>query len=166
MRALVAVASRHGSTWEIGSALASEFQANGISADLLEARDVQSLDEYDLVVIGSAVYMGHWMVDALDIVDRFRAQLAPMPVWLFSSGPIGADDPKPQGDPQDIASVAVAVDAWGHRVFAGKLDKGVLGLGERLATGIVRAPEGDFRDWDAIRAWAGEIATAMTVGVR
>ncbi|HUF53850.1 MAG TPA: flavodoxin domain-containing protein [Dehalococcoidia bacterium] len=166
MRALIAVASRHGSTWEIGSALASEFQGTGVSSDLLEAKDVQSLEEYDLVVIGSAVYMGHWMVDALDLVDRFHDDLVMMPVWLFSSGPIGADDPKPHGDPHDIPGLVAQLNAEGHRVFAGKLDKKVLGVGERLATGIVRAPEGDFRDWDAIRVWADEIAAAMTVAVR
>ena len=28
----------------------------------------------------------------------------------------------------------------------------------------VRAPEGDFRPWDDIRAWAGEIAAALKQG--
>ena len=27
--------------------------------------------------------------------------------------------------------------------------------------GVLRAPEGDFRDWDEIRAWAGAIADAL-----
>jgi hypothetical protein len=26
---------------------------------------------------------------------------------------------------------------------------------------MVKAPEGDFRDWDAIRQWAHEIATEL-----
>jgi menaquinone-dependent protoporphyrinogen IX oxidase len=26
---------------------------------------------------------------------------------------------------------------------------------------VVHAPEGDFRDWDAIRAWADEIAAEL-----
>jgi menaquinone-dependent protoporphyrinogen oxidase len=28
----------------------------------------------------------------------------------------------------------------------------------------VKAPEGDFRDWDAIRAWAATIADDLTRG--
>jgi menaquinone-dependent protoporphyrinogen oxidase len=55
-----------------------------------------------------------------------------------------------------------ATHARGHRVFVGKLNPGDLGFGERLMAKVVKAPEGDFRDWDAIRAWAREIAAALT----
>jgi menaquinone-dependent protoporphyrinogen IX oxidase len=27
---------------------------------------------------------------------------------------------------------------------------------------MVKAPDGDFRDWEAVRAWADEIATSLT----
>ena len=27
---------------------------------------------------------------------------------------------------------------------------------------MVKAPDGDFRDWEAVRAWADEIASALT----
>jgi len=45
-------------------------------------------------------------------------------------------------------------------------DRGAVGdlvtwFGERLAGKIVRAPEGDFRDWEAIREWAQGIASAL-----
>jgi menaquinone-dependent protoporphyrinogen oxidase len=102
--------------------------------------------------------MGHWMSEARNLISRHHDDLAMLPVWLFSSGPIGADDPKPQGDPQDLADLALAVKAEGHKVFAGKLDKKALGFGERLVTNLVRSPEGDFRDWEAIKVWAREIA--------
>ena len=43
------------------------------------------------------------------------------------------------------------------------LDKRKLSFPERLAVKAVKAPEGDFRDWDDIDAWAlkiaGELAT-------
>ena len=48
--------------------------------------------------------------------------------------------------------------ALGHRVFAGKLDKAELGRLERTMVRAVRAPEGDYRDWDDIAAWAARIA--------
>ena len=48
-----------------------------------------------------------------------------------------------------------------HRIFVGKLDKHSLGVGERLIVRTVGAPEGDFRDWAAIRSWAREIAGVL-----
>ena len=51
--------------------------------------------------------------------------------------------------------------ALDHRNFAGSLDKGELGLGERLIVRAVNAPYGDFRDWKAIKGWAQAIATEL-----
>jgi menaquinone-dependent protoporphyrinogen oxidase len=48
-----------------------------------------------------------------------------------------------------------------HRIFAGKIDKAKLGFGERAIMTAVRAPEGDFRDWDEIASWADTIADAL-----
>jgi len=132
MNVLVVVASRHGSTHEIAEALARELRA-----------------------------LGNWLPDARKLVERNRARLATVPVWLFSSGPLGQDDPQPKGYPQHLDELMQETSARGHRTFVGKLDKSKLGLGERLIAGMVKAPEGDFRDWDAVHDWAREIATAL-----
>jgi menaquinone-dependent protoporphyrinogen oxidase len=51
--------------------------------------------------------------------------------------------------------------ARGHRLFAGKIDKGKLGFGERALLLALRVREGDFRDWAEIAAWATMIAGAI-----
>jgi menaquinone-dependent protoporphyrinogen oxidase len=51
--------------------------------------------------------------------------------------------------------------ARAHRVFAGKLDQSQLGFGDKLIVKVFRAPEGDFRDWEAICSWADEIASSL-----
>ena len=161
MTILVAAASRHGSTHEIAEAIAQELRTTGHAVEVRNAGDVGDAARYDAVIIGSAVYMGNWLPEARDFVDRNRERLQAVPVWLFSSGPLGQDDPQPHGDPTHLDEVMQATRARGHRIFVGKLDKSELGLGERLATKMVKAPEGDFRDWEAIRGWADEIATAL-----
>jgi menaquinone-dependent protoporphyrinogen oxidase len=45
-------------------------------------------------------------------------------------------------------------DARSHHVFGGRLDRKHLSLGERAIVGLVRAPDGDYRPWDKIRAWS------------
>jgi menaquinone-dependent protoporphyrinogen oxidase len=161
MRALVTVASKHGSTAGIGAAVAETLTAGGFDAELVEPGRVISLDSYDTVVLGSAVYAGHWMSDAKDFVDRFRPQLRELPVWLFSSGPIG-DPPKPDEDPVDVEEIIGAIRPRGHIIFSGKLDKKKLGFAERAIVAAFHAPEGDFRDWSAIESWAREIADQLT----
>ena len=99
-------------------------------------------------------------ISAKNLVERHSAALAALPVWLFSSGPIG-DPPKPEEDPADIAEIIAETRAREHRVFAGKVDRTVLGLGEKVILKAVRVPEGDFRPWADVREWTRGIAVAL-----
>ena len=162
MKVLVTAASKHGATEEIARAIAMELELEGIVADVLPPDGVDSVDDYDAVILGSGVYAGHWMGNAMNLADRESEALARRPVWLFSSGPLG-DPPAPATEPVDVAKVVELTGARGHRVIAGRLDKHDLSLGERAITAVVRAPEGDYRPWDQIAAWAKEIARDLKV---
>jgi menaquinone-dependent protoporphyrinogen oxidase len=160
MRVLVTAASRHGSTADIAAAIVRVLHLRGLAADLVEPAEVKDLTGYDAVVLGSAVYAGRWMAPATDLVDRCRSQLVGRPVWLFSSGPVGS--PANPAEGPAVSKVMEQTGALGHRVFAGKLDKAELGRLERTMVRAVRAPEGDYRDWDAIAEWAARIADGLS----
>lgn len=164
MKVLVTAASKHGATGEIADAIGRTLELHGVPTTVAapEAEEVAALDGYDAVIVGSAVYAGRWLEPATSFVDRFASELRSRPVWLFSSGPVG-DPPKPAEDPVDAAKMIEASQAREHRVFAGRLDKGRLGWGEKAIVVALRAPEGDFRDWDAIADWAVEIAGSVSV---
>ena len=104
-------------------------------------------------MLGSAVYIGHWLKPARELVTRVGPGLASRPVWMFSSGPVG-DPPRPSEDPVDVAALVAATGAREHRVFAGQVDKGRLGFAERAMVRTLHAAVGDFRDWEAIKDWA------------
>jgi menaquinone-dependent protoporphyrinogen oxidase len=161
MRVLVTAATKYGATGEIARAIGDVLTGRGLEARVIPPEEVGRIEDYDAVVFGSAVYAGHWLKPAKELVDRSSGALAGRPVWLFSSGPIG-DPPKPEEDPVDIADLMEATKARGHRVFAGKLVKKQLSFGEKAIVLALRAPEGDFRDWGAIRAWAEEIARDLS----
>lgn len=161
MRVLVTAQSKHGATAEIAAAIAVELRRHRIEANVALPAQVSSLDGYDAVVLGSAVYMGRWMEQARDFAERFADKLHTIPVWLFSSGPVG-DPLKPAEPPADGETVARDVGAREHRVFAGEIDHGDLGLGEKLVVKMVHAPAGDYRPWTEIVDWSGEIADALT----
>jgi menaquinone-dependent protoporphyrinogen oxidase len=161
MKTLITFASRHGSTSEIADALAEELRLAGRSVAVRPVEEVEDLANYEAVIVGSAVYMGNWLPEARHFVERHREVLATVPVWLFSSGPLGEGDLQPHGDPAQLDAMMRAIHARDHRLFVGKLDPSELGFGERLMAKVVRTPEGDFRDWGAIRAWARKIAMAL-----
>jgi menaquinone-dependent protoporphyrinogen oxidase len=114
-------------------------------------------------VLGSAVYVGRWMREALSFVGANSSRLAAMPVWLFSSGPLGPPGhPIPSTDPADVADMVALTAAREHRVFGGRLDRSQLGIAERAMVRATHARYGDDRDWDAIDRFAGDIAAALT----
>jgi menaquinone-dependent protoporphyrinogen oxidase len=62
----------------------------------------------------------------------------------------------------DASDVITATGAIEHRLFAGKLDKSELGRLERAMVRMVRAPEGDYRDFGEVSHWAADIADALS----
>ena len=127
------------------------------------------LSDYGAFVIGSAAYFGHWRKEAIEFVRNNRAALTDRPTWLFSSGPLGTEPTDAQGrdqrvvaEPREIAEFREAITPRDHHVFFGALDPGKLGFRDRTIRSLPAArammPEGDFRDWHEIEAWALRIA--------
>jgi len=160
MKVLVAVASRHGSTREIGEAIAEVLTDSGFEVDVTDPDDVETVEPYGAAVIGSAVYVGRWAASARAMVERCACCLVSRPVWLFSSGPVGYP-PAPEAPPEEVEAIAARLRARGHRIFPGRLDTGGLGLAERAAVALLQAEPGDFRVWADVADWAHAIATEL-----
>ena len=160
MKILVTVASKHGATAEIGSIVARLLEDSGHEVESKAPQEVPALDGYEAVVLGSAVYAGHWLEAARTFADRHAAALAARPVWLFSSGPIG-DPPKPQDEAPEGVALASRLGARGHQTFGGRLERSHLNFLERTVTKAMRAPQGDFRDWEDVMAWSQAIVSEL-----
>jgi menaquinone-dependent protoporphyrinogen oxidase len=160
MHVLVAVASKHGSSLGIAEVVAKTLRSAGLEATLRRVEEVDGLDGFDAVVLGSGVYVGHWLRPARAFVDAHATALALRPMWLFSSGPVG-DPPAPLEDPAEVADARRRFDVRDHRLFAGRIDGAELRVAERALVALVRAPQGDFRPWAEIVAWADGIAASL-----
>ena len=161
IRVLVAYASKHGSTEGIARHIAARLVERGARSEVTPAADITDLEQADAVVLGSAVYAGSWMKEATEFVDRHERALTELPVWLFSSGPLGDQLADDEEQPRQLAGIRDRIAPRDHRVFSGALDTAALGFGERMIVKAVKAPDGDFRDWDEIAAWADEIAESV-----
>jgi menaquinone-dependent protoporphyrinogen oxidase len=179
MVVLVAYASRHGATAGIAERIGARLRSHGLDVEVAPAARVRDAARYDAFVVGGAAYMFHWLGDATRFVRRDRATLASRPTWLFSSGPLGTDLVDEEGRdvfettiPREFPELRAAVHPRGERVFFGAWDAAAkpIGVAERLMRLMPAArnalPTGDFRDWDAIDAWADEIAAGLGVDDR
>jgi menaquinone-dependent protoporphyrinogen oxidase len=101
------------------------------------------------------------MNEAVAFAERNATALADTPVWIFSSGPLGDEVQDEEEQPRQLDDLRSWLSPIDHQVFFGALDKSALGFGERMMVKAVKAPDGDFRDWDAIAAWADRIADTL-----
>ncbi|AOZ72742.1 flavodoxin [Boudabousia tangfeifanii] len=163
MKILVTAASKHGSTAEVSERIAEILRENGLEVVNQSPENVLSLDSFDAVVIGSAVYMTNWMAPAKDFVARFSEELRHIPVWAFSVGLSGVPKGTVQ-DPSRVGPVLVEVAPVEHQTFPGRLNPSVLNLRERSIARLGGAVEGDFREWDQVEAFAKKIANELNTG--
>ncbi len=160
MKVLVCAATKYGATGEIANVVADVLAEKGLEVTVIPPEQAGAIEQFDAVVLGSAVYMGQWMKPARELVDRSAAALAARPVWLFSSGPVG-EPAKPAENPVDVSKILQSTKARDHRVFTGRLVRKHLSFPDRAMASAIRAAEGDFRNWAEIRAWAVGIASAL-----
>lgn len=166
MKVLVAAASRYGATQEIVESIGRVLTDYGLDVEVARADGLDDVTLYDAVVLGSAVYMGNWLPAARRFVEEYGEELASRPTWLFSSGPLGSPLRPHEDEAVHIDRIWAKTSAIEHRLFGGKLDKRQLTFGERAVVHAVRAPEGDFRDWNDITAWAASIAETLITSDR
>ncbi len=107
MTVLVAYASRHGATQGIADHIAEKLRQLGKQAEARPVEEVLDPSNYDVFVIGSAVYYGSWLKEATEWVHRHQGALAGHPVWLFSVGPLGTEVKDSCGLADGEAAVAV-----------------------------------------------------------
>jgi menaquinone-dependent protoporphyrinogen oxidase len=162
---LITYASKYGATAEIALQIGKAIQENGGMVDVQPVEQVKDLSSYGAVVLGSAVYAGQWLKEAANFLTVHEAALAERPVWIFSSGPTGEGDPvelmKGWSFPENLKPVADRIRPRDVAFFSGVLDPKKLNLPEKMIIKALKAPTGDFRDWESITSWASSIAKAL-----
>ena len=166
MTILVTAASRHGATRELADAIATRLRQHDLEVDVQNPAAVTSLTGVDAAIIGSAVYAGRWAREGRALIGRLTPVPQGLPVWLFSSGPLGDDGAREALPLSTVDELVASTGAQEHRIFAGRLDRGRLSLAERAVAKAVHAPEGDFRDWHEVEAWADTIAATLSRDAR
>jgi menaquinone-dependent protoporphyrinogen oxidase len=162
-RVLVAHASKRGGTTEIAEAIARRLQERGAVVDVVPARRVRDLAGFDAVVLGSALYGGRWRPAAVKALRRITHLSRPPRVWLFHSGPLDELAGELQPLPWRVFDLADRIGDPEVTTFGGRLEPDAHGF---IARAMVRnGKAGDWRDREAIDAFADEIATRLMLAV-
>lgn len=162
---LVAYASKYGSTTQIAKKIAEVLTQAGHNVDILSADQPKDISAYQAVILGSAVYYGRWHKSAVKFLKTNEAALTQLPVWFFSSGPVGEGDPVELLDgwqfPPLQQAIADRIQPRGITVFHGALLEKNLNFILKWMLNNLKSPVGDFRDWDTITGWAESVAAAL-----
>lgn len=153
---LITYATKLGSTTEVARAIGETIAQNGIAVDIIPVKDVTNISGYGTVIIGSAVRMGNWLPEAVNFVKNYRDQLKTVPTKIFSVHVLNQGD-KSQNQKERrmyTAPVRAVITPEDEAFFSGKIDPSQLKFVERLLFKVVKSPDGDFRDWQAIQNWA------------
>jgi menaquinone-dependent protoporphyrinogen oxidase len=160
-KVLVAYGSWCGSTSEVAAEIAAVLREAGLEVELRRARDVRDVSLYAGAVIGTAIRAGHCTKEVLGLVRKHGKQLRQMPVAIFSVG-LQVKERTAQNEAkalQFLEPLRQELQPRAIGLFAGALDARKVGFPLSL---IVRAlPQGDFRDWAAIRSWGRDVARLM-----
>jgi menaquinone-dependent protoporphyrinogen oxidase len=165
-RVLISYASRCGSTGGVAEAIGQALCGMGASADIRLVGNVKDLSPYHAVIVGSAIRRGRWLPEAVGFVKDNQDMLGRLPIAYFvvcltmkdntaenRSKVMAYLDPARKEAPK-IQPVAVGL-------FPGAVDFGKLSFVDTMMLRAKGVPEGDYRDWSAVKAWASAVGPAF-----
>jgi len=111
--------------------------------------------------------MGQWRKEAVQFLKNNSKTLSDRPVYIFTSGPTGEGDPVEQIQgrlmPENLKPIMDVIQPKEITVFGGNVDAAKLNAFEKWIMNKVKAPTGDFRNWQAISAWTTKVADTLRV---
>lgn len=159
MKVLVTYASKYGSTAEVAEKVAEILRSKGLEVDLSRAKEVTDISSYDAVILGSPFRVFRWLREARKFVKRNQDALAKIPVACFALGlSLMEDTQKNRAQMLKwLSPISENIKPVDIGLFGGRWDKKRVPFYMR----IFPMPEGDFRRWEEIVAWAEELVAKL-----
>lgn len=161
---LVVYGTGTGCTAGVAERIGRTLAENGATVEVVSAKDAPAADGYDAVVVGSGVRVGSWHAPVKEWVTKNAPSLKSGRVAFFTAcltlaqDPAKADEVRAYTDPLIAETGVEPVDVG---LFAGWNEPKRFSFIERTVMKMMKAPEGDFRDWAKIEAWAADVAPKL-----
>ncbi len=156
---LIAYASKAGSTAEVALRMGEILSKQNRVVDVRPVTSVTDLSPYGAVILGSAIRVGSLLPEAMTFLQKNQAALSQMPFSVFILCMTLEKDTEENRKTVSayLDPVRALVKPAGEGLFAGVMDPRKLRLFERLMIMAMKVPSGDYRRWDQIEAWTGNI---------
>lgn len=162
---LIVFGTRAGSTREVANFIGQVLREEGHEVDVACAEDPIAVHTYSAVIAGTAIRSGRVMPEIQRFIETHRLALWNVPVAYFAVCMTLHEDTPPHREVVDhyLDSLREIVPPFRVGLFGGKLDVSKLNGFMRLMFRAMHAPQGDWRDWEAIREWALEVHGDLNV---
>ena len=169
-KVLVAYASYCGTTGGVAEAIGKVLCDRGAVVDVRLVKNAGDLSSYQAAVIGSATRMASWWPEAISFVEGHKKMLSRIPVAYFLTCLALVKDTEEsrrmaRSYMEPVLKAVPDVRPIDTGLFPGVLDYSKLNLMYRTVMkykmGKKSVPEGDFRDWTAIRTWAEGLCSPL-----
>ncbi len=160
-RILVAYASRAGSTAEVAEEVGNVLAAEGLTVDVLPVQTVKTLEPYSALVLGSAARIGKLIPEAPRFARKFAKTIKTLPVAYFVVClTMFKDTPENRATTTGYLKPLLAIkEPVDIELFGGvMIPEKIPGIWSKI---MKNAERGDYRDWEAIRAWAKQLAEKL-----
>lgn len=164
MRTLVVYGTKSGCTTGIAEAIGEALAAGGMSVDVVPAEKAGDPDGYDAVVVGSGVRAGSWHAAVREWVTANAATLKTRPVAFYTCCLTLAPEPEKVDEVRAYTDALIAesgVEPVDIGLFAGWNKPETFSLLERTILKLMKSPQGDFRDFEAVAAWTQAVAPRL-----
>lgn len=169
---LIGYASAHGSTTAVATRIGDRLGAAGFEVDVRPVDEIDSVEGYQAMVLGSAIHNQKWLPPAVDFISAHASELAGRPVWLFSVCSLGETNSffnervaramrRRRKEPAIVSEVRPGLDPRDHRHFAGAIERSHWSLVGNLFLRLIGGTYGDHRDLPDIDRWADGIAASL-----
>jgi len=187
-KALIVYGTRYGTTANTSEVIAKALGQEGFEVKVVDAKKekVKSVDEFDLIIVGSGIQMGKWTKEPEEFLQKFSNEISKKKVALFVS--CGGANPISEGEQKskemndakrkylDEKTVELKIKPIALGFFGGCYDfnkmswffkKTLSSIKPKLENaGYKETKVGlyDLRDLDAISDWAKEVAKMVNSG--
>ncbi len=155
-RVLIAYATRCGSTGEIAQVMAEEMTRQGNAVDVRLIKNIDTVNDYAAIIVGSAIRFGKWLPEATKFVVDHRSALETKKSAIFAVHGNNVDDSEESKKQRAtyLSPIRAILTPSREACFGGVIASERMGGFEKVLTKLLKAQDVDHRNWNAIRSWA------------